>query len=67
MIGDPLAQSHGTTKMARRGIGDLGKGKMVLAALARLTGQACDDKKHIRHMMSLPADTFKKHIRLILL
>jgi len=67
MIGDPFAQPYGAAKMARRGICDLGKGKMVLAALARLTGQACDDKKHIRHMMSLSADTFKKHIRLILL
>jgi len=55
MIGDPLAQAHRTAEMAGRGIGDLGKGQMVLAALARLTGQARDDKEHIRHATSQPA------------
>ncbi len=40
MIGDPLTQTYRPAKMAGRGVGDLGKGKMVLAALTGLAGQS---------------------------
>jgi hypothetical protein len=60
MAGDPLAQAYSPAKMAGRGVGDLGKRKMVLAALTGLTAQACDNKKHIRHETPQLVNSFQK-------
>ena len=45
--------------MAGRGVGDLGKGQTVLAALVRLAGQAGDHKKHIRHETPQHVNSFQ--------
>jgi hypothetical protein len=60
MAGDPLTQAYRPAKMAGRGVGDMWKWKMVLAALARLAGQACDNKKHIRHETPQHVNSFQK-------
>src|SRR5690242_20541198 len=68
MTSDPLMCAYRPTKMAGRDVGDpvgnMAQGEVALAALTKqayrgLAGQACDNRKHIKHETPQHVNSFQ--------